>query len=247
MKKGLKKTIVFLWRCWSALLTALFVLTIGLFWSFPLALSPKTFPLSYKGLRLWAWLVFYGSGFRLKVDRKVRLDKKQPYIFVANHTSTLDIMVMALLNPHHPLVFVGKAELARIPIFGMIYKKVCIVVDRSDLKSRTHVFTLAKERLSMGQSIVIFPEGGIPHDTSVTLGRFKDGPFSIAISTQTPIAVYAIRGLKEMYPEKMTQGYPGKVTASLAGIIDPTAMKLGNKKELKEHCYEMIEKALSAR
>lgn len=235
-----------MWRSWSALLTGLLVLTIGLFWSFPLALSPKTFPLAYKGLRLWAWLIFYGSGFRLKVERKESLNPKQPYIFIANHTSTLDIMVMAILHPRHPLVFVGKAELSRIPIFGMIYKKICIVVDRSDIRSRTHVYTLAKERLALGQSIVLFPEGGIPDDPSVTLARFKDGPFTLSISTHTPIAVYAIRGLRKMYPEKMTEGYPGTVRVTLEDVIQPESAGLTDKKELREICFSRIREALDA-
>src|SRR5690606_35627690 len=111
----------------------------------------------------------------------------------SNHTSILDSMLIPLIHKHHPLVFVGKDELSKLPIFGPIYRKICITVDRSDTKSRTRVFKLAQERINQGSSIVIFPEGGIPNDESVILEDFLEGAFMIAISTKVPVAVYSIK------------------------------------------------------
>lgn len=238
--KPIKNLLILIWKCWFYLLTALLVILIGVFWVYPLSFSARTFPFAYKGIRLWAILTFYGSGFRLKVERKKKLDKKQAYIFIANHTSILDIMVMSILHSRHPIVFVGKEELAHLPIFGTIYKRICIVVNRKDVKSRTHVFKLAKERISQGESIVIFPEGGIPNDRSTVLDHFKDGPFTIGISTGAPIAVYTIKGLKKMFPEKFFEGYPGKVKVKLIDVIQDENLTLADKTKIKESCFEMM-------
>ena len=238
--QSVKTTIIVLWKCWFIFLTTIFVLTIGIFWTFPLAFSSKTFPLAYKGIRLWAILIFYGSGFTLEIQRDKKLNKNQPYIFVSNHTSILDIMLMAIIHKHHPIVFVGKAELAKLPIFGPIYRRICIVVDRADTRSRTRVFKLAKEKINLGNSIVIFPEGGIPSDESITLDRFKDGPFSIAIATQVPIVLYAINGLKEMFPWSWTRGFPGKVKVKLMDIVPTENLSLRDKDQIKEICFEKI-------
>ncbi|HBK82377.1 MAG TPA: 1-acyl-sn-glycerol-3-phosphate acyltransferase, partial [Flavobacterium sp.] len=54
------------------------------------------------------------------------------YMLVANHTSMTDIMLMLCLVRNNPFVFVGKAELAKIPVFGFFYKRTCILVDRSN-------------------------------------------------------------------------------------------------------------------
>lgn len=242
----LKKIIVLIWKCWFILLTTILVLTIGVFWTFPLAFSSKTFPLAYKGIRLWAILVFYGSGFRFDLSRNVKLDKEKQYIFISNHYSMLDIMVMAAIHKHHPIVFVGKAELAKLPIFGTIYKRICIIVDRLDARSKARVFKLAKEKISMGNSIVIFPEGGIPDDETIILDRFKDGAFSIAISAQIPIAVYAIKGLKEMFPWSWTRGNPGMVKVKLLDIIETKELSLKDKDSLKELCYQRIYSELNS-
>ena len=221
-------------------MTTLLVLTIGVFWTFPLALSSKTFPLAYRGTRLWAILIFYGTGFRYDLIQNLKLDKNQSYIFISNHTSILDIMLMAIIHKNHPIVFVGKAELAKLPIFGAIYKKICIVVDRADTRSRTRVFKLAKEKINQGNSIVIFPEGGIPDDKNIVLDRFKDGPFSIAIATQIPIVVYSIKGLKEMFPWSWADGHPGKVRVKLLDIIPTENLSLHEKSEIKQNSYQRI-------
>lgn len=237
---GVRKILTILWKCWFILLTSVLVITIGIFWTFPFALSNKTFPLAYKGIRLWAILIFYGSGFRLNLARNLPLDKDQPYIFISNHTSVLDIMVMALIHKHHPIVFVGKEELARLPIFGPIYRRICITVNRSDTKSRTRVFKLAKEKINSGQSIVIYPEGGIPQDESIILQRFKDGAFTIAISTRVPIVVYSFKGIKEMFPWSWTRGRPGTAKVTLLDIIPTEHLSLRVKDDVKDICYQMI-------
>ena len=243
--KALQKTIAFLWKCWFLFLAGIFVLTIGVFWTFPLSLSAKTFPLAYKGIRLWAILVFYGSGFRLKLKKNKKLRPEKSYMFISNHTSVLDIMVMAIVHPQHPIVFVGKEELAKIPVFGTIYKRICILVNRSDAKSKTRVFKLAKEKIRLGNSIVIFPEGGVPDDTRLVLGPFKDGAFTIATATDLPIAVYAIKGSKEMFPFSWTKGYPGTVQVKLLDIIETKDLSLKNKDELKQKAFDIILKELS--
>ena len=238
--KGLKKILIVFWKIWFLFLTSFLVITIGVFWTLPLALSPKTFPLAYKGIRLWAILIFYGSGFSLDLKKNFTLNNQQSYIFISNHSSILDIMLMAVLHKNHPIVFVGKDELAKLPIFGPIYRRICITVDRSNTKSRTRVFKLAKEKIIEGNSIVIFPEGGIPNDENIILDNFLDGAFLIAISTQIPIVVYSIKGPKQMFPWSWTKGYPGKVEVNLLDIIPTENLSLREKSQVKSLCYQLM-------
>jgi 1-acyl-sn-glycerol-3-phosphate acyltransferase len=238
--KRIKKTCVVLWKIWVVFLAALFALFIGVFWAFPLAFSNKSFPLAYKGMRVWAMLVFYGSGFRLEVENKPKQGINQPSIISSNHYSPFDILVMLILHKQHPIVFVGKEELVKIPIIGKFYQKVSITVDRSSLKSRGHVFKSAKEKIKLGNSIVIFPEGGISDDRSLVLQRFKDGAFAIAISAKVPLVLYSIKGLKEMFPESWTEGYPGKVKVKLVDVIPTENLSLADKENLKQGCYEKL-------
>jgi len=74
-------------------------------------------------------------------------------MLVANHKSMIDIMLM-LSACDHPVVFVGKKELDRIPIFGYFYSKVCILVDRDSAQSRKDVYAKSARRLRTGYQYV---------------------------------------------------------------------------------------------
>lgn len=238
--KAAKSLLIYLWKLWFYLLTSILVILIGFFWTFPLALSPKTYPLAAKGIRLWAILSFYGAGFRLNFEKNQSLPPRQPHIFISNHTSLLDIVIMSMIHPHHPIVFVGKAELEKIPLFGTIYRQICISVDRDNARSKSNVFRVAKQKISQGKSIVIFPEGGIPENTQIVLDEFKDGALSIAIASKVPIVIYSIKGLKEMFPWSFKGGFPGRVNVKLLEIIPTENLSLRDKDALKEKTFQLI-------
>jgi len=190
-------------------------------------------------------IIFYGMGFRYNlifhVEKKILTQEK--YIFISNHTSMMDIMLMCILHPMHPICFVGKAELAKIPIFGILYRKICVTVDRKNLKSRAEVYNKCVEKIKIGQNIVIYPEGGVPDDDSILLNRFKDGAFNLASSQGIPIVVYTFLGFKEMFPFDLSKGHPGKVKVILNDILYPSEYK--NKDEIKNTAFKLIYKNIS--
>jgi 1-acyl-sn-glycerol-3-phosphate acyltransferase len=57
------------------------------------------------------------------------------------------------------------------------------MVDRSSARSRADVYRRCAEKMEEGNSIVIFPEGGVPDDTSIILDDFKDGAFTCLPNT----------------------------------------------------------------
>lgn len=95
------------------------------------------------------------------------------------------------------------------------------MVDRTSPRSRADVYRRCAERMEEGQSIVIFPEGGVPDDTTLILDSFKDGAFTLSSKHQSPIAVFTFVGLKEMFPFDYSKGRPGKVKVYFNDIIAP--------------------------
>ena len=79
-------------------------------------------------------------GFYPKIKFKEPIIKGKSYMLVANHKSMIDIMLMLSLSKY-PIVFVGKKELEKIPLFGYFYRRVCILVDRSNAESRKKVYS----------------------------------------------------------------------------------------------------------
>lgn len=167
-----------------------------------------------------------------------RLLKGKSYMLVANHTSMLDIMLMLKVSKN-PFVFVGKKELVKIPVFGFFYKRVCIMVDREDTKSRTGVYRRAQRRLNQGLSICIFPEGGVPEE-HVLLDEFKDGAFKMAIAHDIPVVPITFYDSKKRFPFTFYSGGPGRLRAKVHLFFETGLLAESDKTTLREEVREVI-------
>ncbi len=192
--------------------------------------------------RIWAKFILVSTGFYWKVKSEQTIEMRKSYMFVANHTSMTDIMLM-LAVIKNPFVFVGKKELAKIPLFGFFYKRTCILVDRSSTRSRMEVFNRAQKRLNQGLSICIFPEGGVPENESIILDNFKDGAFRLAIEHQVPIVPLTFFDNKKRFSYTFFSGSPGIMRVFIHALVPTTGKTIENKKdikEVKEQVYEAI-------
>ena len=144
----MKKILNYIWRGWMLILGTFLTILMGI----PVlvfSIRKEHYPYSYKFIRFWAIGMFYGMGFRYELIKLTdqKIDKNTQYVFISNHTSIMDIMLMLTILKHHPIVFVGKAELLKIPIFGRIFERICIPVDRKSARSKAHVYPEAKKKL----------------------------------------------------------------------------------------------------
>jgi 1-acyl-sn-glycerol-3-phosphate acyltransferase len=140
--------------------------------------------------RWWARFLFAGVFLPFKVEYRQKLDKNKQYIFCPNHFSYLDIPTLGL--NHHNTIFVGKSEMEKIPLFGYMYRKLHITVNRASLKSKANTLKRSLEAIHEGKSLVIFPEGGIVTEKDPVMARFKDGAFRVALEKQIPIVPVTI-------------------------------------------------------
>ncbi len=226
-----------LWRIWFYVLMGVPILIM-----FPLLLiltsSERFYNQFFAVARFWGKIVLYGMGFYAVVEREALIYKKESYMFIANHTSMIDIMLM-LAVVKNPFVFVGKKELANIPIFGFFYKRTCILVDRGNVKSRQAVFKRAQKRLQDGVSICIFPEGGVPDD-AVLLADFKDGAFRLAILHQIPIVPLTFGDSKKRFPYVFFSGGFGKLRVKVHQFIDTKGLKLADRNLIKTKAWKLL-------
>ena len=197
------------------------------------------YPLFFRMARGWSIFILFGMGFIPDIKREVVFKKGESYMFVANHTSMIDIMLMLYVSKN-PFVFVGKKELVKIPLFGFFYKRTCILVDRNNQKSKQAVFESAQRKLNLGYSVCIFPEGGVPEDESIVLDTFKDGAFRLAIEHQIPIAPMTFLDNKKRFSYTFFSGGPGKIRVKVHNLIPTTNYKLNAKRELNNTTHEII-------
>jgi len=236
--KFLKYPLTLLYRIWFYILVLVPIIVL---FPFILAtiLSEKTYPLFFKIARLWSKIILIGMGFNYSIEGDEVFEDGKSYMLVANHTSMTDIMLMLIAVKNHPFVFVGKKELAKIPLFGFIYKRVCILVDRSNSKSRYQVFERAQKRIHQALSICIFPEGGVPEE-HIVLDEFKDGAFRIALEHGLPIVPMVFFDNKKRFSYTFFSGSPGKMRAKIYPIIETKGKTLEDKNALKQQVREII-------
>ncbi len=242
MIRFIKNTGHLLYRIWFYILVALPII---IWFPFLLltTLREKWYPQFFWLARnLWATPILYGMGCPPKVQREQELIRNKSYMLVANHTSMLDIMLMLYVSKN-PFVFVGKKELSKIPLFGFFYKRVCIMVDREDARSRTGVYRRAQRRLKQGLSICIFPEGGVP-DESIVLDSFKDGAFKMAIAHKIPIVPMTFYDGKQRFSFTFWSGGPGKLRAKVHSFFETEILDETDKTTLREEVRAVILKEL---
>ncbi|MCM4172200.1 1-acyl-sn-glycerol-3-phosphate acyltransferase [Arenibacter sp. TNZ] len=238
----LKKIGQTLFRIWFHILVILPILLM-----FPFlvlfSISEKTYPQFFWLARnVWANVILYGMGFVPIIKREQKLKKGQSYMLVSNHTSMLDIMMMLKVSKN-PFVFIGKKELANIPLFGFFYKRVCIMVDRESSKSRTAVYRRAQKRLDQGVGICIFPEGGVP-DEHILLDEFKDGAFKMAITQKIPIVPITFYDNKKRFSFTFYSGSPGRLRGKVHKFFATDNLDETDKPKLRENVRNVILKEL---
>lgn len=206
-------------------------------------LKEKWYPYYFVMARIWAKFILFGMGFYPKVETEEEIIKGKSYMFVCNHTSMTDIMLM-LSVVKNPFVFVGKTELAKIPLFGFFYKRTCILVDRNSSKSKMAVFERAQNKINQGYSICIFPEGGVPADESVILDEFKDGAFRLAVEHQIPVVPITFGDNKKRLSYTFFSGSPGLMRVKIHHIFETKNQNPEYKKIVKENVKNVILKQL---
>jgi 1-acyl-sn-glycerol-3-phosphate acyltransferase len=221
----------------------LIVFTILFLLLLPLLCIPILFPSAFRMTgwinRWWARLLFTFVFLPFKVDYRARLKRGQQYIFCANHFSYMDIPTLGL--NHHNTIFVGKSEMENIPLFGYMYRKLHITVNRASLKSRIHTLKRSLEAIDMGKSLVIFPEGGIMTEKDPVMGRFKDGAFRVAIEKQIPIVPVTIPYNWIILPpdQFLLRWHPLKVV--FHEPVATTGLTLNDTDRLKKQVFDVID------
>ena len=233
----MRKVLLVLWRIWFYLLggvpVVLFFIPLSLF-----LILPNGYRYVYWVARnIWAPFVLFGMGFWVK-----RLNRFPPegvsMVLVANHTSYIDIMLMLRMRKT-PFVFVGKKEIVKIPIFGYLYKRAAIMVDRSSSKSRFEVYNRARKVIDKGYSICIFPEKEYLDET-LLLNPFKQGAFKLAIEHKLPLFPMVFLDCKRKFPWYTTHGYSGSLRVKALDLIETRGMTEADIHPLTERMHQEI-------
>ena len=167
---------------------------------------------------IWGDLATSLAGIDLKVEGEENLWSQRPAVFIFNHQSGIDMLLMIKLL-RRDMTGVAKQEIKRNPIFGPLLQAGGVAfIDRSDTKKAIEAMKPAVEALRQGLSLAIAPEGtrsSTPH-----IGAFKKGAFHIAMQAGVPIVPIVFRNALDALPKHGMVVRPAAIEVVVLPPID---------------------------
>lgn len=185
----------------------------------------------------WMQFFFFVTGCSLKIKGKENFVKGKNYIVICNHNSLMDVPVTTpFISGANKTI--AKTEMSKIPLFGLIYKRGSILVDRQDKNSRRDSFKKMKDVLAMGMHMCIYPEG-TRNKTDKPMKEFHSGAFRLAVETGKPILPAVIFNTKKALPaDKVFFFWPAKMEMHYLPAVQVSSTD--NYEIVKQDLYELM-------
>jgi len=192
--------------------------------------------------RWWSDVWFVLSFMKQDFTGYENIDTSRSYVIAGTHSSTLDLFACgsSIKLAYKTL---AKAETAKIPVIGYLFRVACLFVDRSSAESRKASIDKMIEELRAGTSIMIMPEG-TRNRTDKPLQPFHDGAFRIAIETQTPLLPFVILHVRKLMPAVSLLVTPGTIGVRFLKPIETKGMTEQDIPALKERVFKMQEEVI---
>ncbi|MBN1183945.1 MAG: 1-acyl-sn-glycerol-3-phosphate acyltransferase [Bacteroidales bacterium] len=185
----------------------------------------------------WAMLyIWLNPLWRMKVEGREKMKRKQTYVILANHQSLLDIAI--LYGLFFPYKWVTKVENFRIPGIGwiMILNRY-IKVDRNKRETYMQMIADCERSIKKGSSVLLFPEGTRSRDGVIK--NFKAGPFKVALQAKAPILPVIIDGSnRALKPNNFI--FNGRLVFRVK-ILDPIPIEIFKDKDIKTIALDVQE------
>lgn len=188
--------------------------------------------------RAWMWLYMPLMFCPVYTKGKKYFKKGQPYVIVCNHNSFVDIPTTTHAIPAASKSL-AKENIAKVPVWGIMYKVGSVLVNREDPDSRKRSFAEMKEVLNMGVHMLLYPEG-TRNKTDDPLKPFYDGAFSLAIDTQKPIMPAVIFNTRKILPVKSFFAWPHRIDMHFLAPISTEGLTADNLPALKEKIFNIM-------
>lgn len=216
--------------------------SITAFISFFVVVSYRLFPrgeyTTHRVSVLWAQIMLRLSSVKVTVEGRENILKGRPQVFMANHQSGFDILIV-LANIETYFAWIAKKELFAIPVFGRALARTgSIPIDRKNFIRAMRSIDDAARRIREGKSVMTFPEGTRSMDDQVH--PFKKGVFHLALKAGVPIVPVTIVGSGEIMPKKSLRVHPGHVTLVIDRPIDVTAYTEETLDDLLNRVHDVI-------
>jgi putative phosphoserine phosphatase/1-acylglycerol-3-phosphate O-acyltransferase len=161
-------------------------------------------------------------GLNLTIKGEHHLWSHRPAVFLFNHQSNVDMVIIARLL-RRDISGVGKKEIGDIPLIGRILEfSGVVLIDRKDTEKAIETMgTLVDTMRIEGKSVCMSPEG--TRSITPTLAPFKKGAFHLAIQAGVPIVPIVIQNSSDIMPKGDMIYRPATVEVDVLPPVDTSA------------------------
>ncbi|KAL8566614.1 hypothetical protein ACOMHN_049755 [Nucella lapillus] len=162
-------------------------------------------------------------GIDIEVRGKDHLVGEDPYVLVANHQSSLDLMGMMAVWPTR-CTALAKRSLQYMAPFGVAATLTgTAFVDRGNTgRAVGTIDSVAADVRQKNIKIFIFPEGTRNRDGGMK--PFKKGAFHLAVKAQVPIVPVVFSSYNEFYSRKEKRFDTGKLVVTCMPKVPTTGL-----------------------
>jgi len=194
--------------------------------------------LADKFTRSFAKLLFFLSGSTIRVVGKENIPKGQPVLFVSNHQSHMDsVIIHGFIDI--PKGFISIVEVKKLPILRTWMKYIkCVFMDRSNSRQVFMCIEQSIGLLKQGHSMVIYPEGRLSDGETVV--EFKNGCLRIAIKAGVPIVPITIRGSHKVMTKNGSRIKPAAIECIISEPIHTKDIGKDEEKNLVKNVRDII-------
>jgi 1-acyl-sn-glycerol-3-phosphate acyltransferase len=225
-----------IWALWAAIAfisTMLVFLIPFLIFSYPLK-DPLKVKRFISGSRIWMAVFLHLVGCPLRIKGRENFAPGENYIVVCNHNSFLDIPVSSPAIPGGNKT-IAKEEMARIPLFGMLYRTGSVLVNRKSDSSRKESYNKMKEVLQMGLHMCLYPEG-TRNKSNEPLKPFHSGAFRLSTDTRKAIVPALIFNTRKALPSnKFFYAMPHRLSIHFLPPVFPKESESTDSLRLRVH------------
>lgn len=196
-------------------------------------------------VKLFMDFCFFGfkvlSGTKVTYKGLEKLPKDGPVLYVANHQSFFDVI---LVSPKLPKLtsYVCKKSFEKIPVFSQIMKlSYTLFLDRDDIKQGLKIILQAIEYIKSGISVFIFPEG--TRSKTGEMNDFKEGSMKVSTKTGCPIVPIAISNTSAIWEDHFPKITKEKVIIEVLDPIYPADFDKDAVKHIGKYCHDLIDEA----
>lgn len=231
------------YNLWKVYIGCIFIITLVFF--YPIlwiilrfeSLKPYSFKINVFWSRCMSVLCFYA------VEKEgSKIETKDSFIIIANHTSYLDIFLLYRILPQNKFLFLGKSELLKYPLVKTFFKRLNIPVDRKSTVKSAKAYIQAKKALQNDWCIAVFPEGGI-FDPTPKMSPFKNGAFQLAKSAPNAILPITFKNNYQLFSDPtyfFSSAFPGLVKVHIHPLISKEEVSCKELDNLKNKTYREI-------